>query len=166
MAFEDEFMYRPISFYKKPLPSYDGVIKTGLNRNIKFHMVWIRPNEHAERSSYEFAMLACRAGMLAVDVLRRKQITKQFKALASPVCIDRMEYMIDLLQSFNKSEQGVFGTRTVYSPVEPFLVNGMVISERKVEISIMLKVGEAELWGDIEMRKIRNKWLCTVADIG
>lgn len=148
------------------LPDCDGAIAiSSSSKPVRFHMVWLVAHNNAVAASHEIARMACQTAILTLDSMRRRHIPAMLKGLLSSECLQRTLYFEEVVTEVRVCSSP-FTPRNVFMPIEPDMVHGMVVSQRKIEISIRLHIGTYEVWGNLEFQQQRGHWICTTADLG
>lgn len=151
---------------RKPRPSYEGRIAVGSrNEPIRYRISTCIDSPYSHQDIDKLAFRASRLTCLVIDVIRDRLPASILGDIIHPDCIPKLGTMRFHLR--DRLDHGLDRyARIIYPPAEPQFINGMLLSETRMEMSIGLHVGGKQLCGSIIFERVGTKWLCTLIDIG
>ncbi|HJF18317.1 MAG TPA: hypothetical protein K8U78_04075 [Aeriscardovia aeriphila] len=120
---------------------------------------------HPDEESIAMAQKVILVTMRAMDIVRKKMPEKVLDDKASPVVIQRLVNMREIMTYFNI----VFGKPQALANKLPVTMSGIHITftnDSTVEASLAMWIGQETHQGCVVMRKDGQRWLSVFLDIG
>ncbi|KFI92519.1 hypothetical protein BISA_0922 [Bifidobacterium saguini DSM 23967] len=152
--------------HREPLPSFDGFITVELSdRPIRYHMQPLFPCNMDAQECHTMAMAACRIACNCADAIRGKlSVDRLQRALTAP-CLERLQTMHQLLDLHMLTHPDI-KAKFCYLPTVPNLIDGMITSDRTMELAVFMTIGKENLRVNMKFRFIGSRWMCVFADLG
>lgn len=156
-------------FWRKertPRPPYEGRIAMGSrDEPIRYRIGTCIDSPYSHQDIDKLAFRASRLTCLVIDVIRDRLPAALLGDVLHPDCIPKLATMrFHLGDRLNHGHDQY--ARIVYPPAEPQFINGMLLSETRIEMSIGLHVGGRQFCGSIIFERMGAKWICVYIDIG
>ncbi|KAB5608687.1 hypothetical protein EHS19_00100 [Bifidobacterium jacchi] len=150
----------------RPLPSDDGFINVELSHKpVPYHIARCFSGEVDSEQSQSLAMSSCRISCMATDVVRGRLPSSMLHRTLSGACVRKLETMAMLLEKHMESYPDV-RERFATLPAMPQTINGVFVSPNHVEMAVHLTIGAENHWTNLVLRRVGNRWVCVLADVG
>ncbi|NMM94313.1 hypothetical protein [Bifidobacterium oedipodis] len=149
-----------------PLPSYDGFIIIELSeRPVRYHIQPLFVGAATPQECHTMAMAACRIACLAADAIRGRYNVERFARSMTRPCMERLQVMQELLDTHMLSHPDM-KARFCYLPTVPTFIEGMLISNDTIEMTVLMTIGSEPLRVNLKFRYVGSRWMCSFADLG
>ncbi|MBT1175420.1 hypothetical protein JS530_07910 [Bifidobacterium sp. LC6] len=111
------------------------------------------------------ALAACRIACNCTDAIRGKMgVNRLQRALTSP-CLNRLQTLHSLFDLHVLANPSV-KARFCYLPTVPNLIDGVITSDRTMELAVLMTIGQEDIRVNLKFRYIGSRWMCVFADLG
>ncbi|NEG69061.1 hypothetical protein [Bifidobacterium choloepi] len=156
---------QPMPPDRRRLGSVDGVLKSATG-DISYHFQSCYSLSLSPDLCRQMARHGCQYIVMMMDVLRLRMDPKVLEAASTRECVDRLRLLLRLVAKAPDCSLALMMRSRIFPPVEPRLVDGMVLNENKVEMTSLVRVAGAEFWINLAFSRQGTQWICVVADIG
>lgn len=148
------------------VPAYDGTIRLELsNKPVHYHISGCIVGDMADSDCQNLALSSCRIACMAADIIRGRHISHRLHRAVSGQCIRKLETLSYLLDNHLHARREL-KTQLLRLPAVPQWMEGMWISETKIEIVVLLSIGTLQYLVNLVLSQTGSRWLCTMADMG
>ncbi|WP_314688148.1 hypothetical protein [uncultured Bifidobacterium sp.] len=111
------------------------------------------------------AMRTCQLACMAADMVRGRDVPPAMERVVSTSCLSRLRTM-SMLMDIRLNSDAELRSRMCKPPVVPRLVNGMLVSPTRFDMSVCLGIGSQGYCSSVVLSLMGSRWVCVLADFG
>lgn len=125
------------------------------------------PETYAPEFCKRHSFIVCRLACMLVDAIRGRGVTEMMRRHLSQECIERIEFMWELMRSYECTSQSrIVDDHIKRFPTVPRWMEVSLVSNDRIEYNVNVDVGKSVFHSTLVFRKRASKWVAVHADVG